>query len=155
MFLLDNVLIILVVMALFFLIFTFLNIYTFGKDFLTSVYLTFIFLDLFFKMPLKAVNSVYGEREKLLEALDNDNKLTDEQKNKIRHILEKRSRLFITLYKAGEFSYTELMISLTEWFKNRPFKVKLVRTSAAKNRKKKYETKYLSEKKKDLICLEA
>ncbi|MES9645541.1 hypothetical protein ABU169_19075 [Bacillus velezensis] len=153
MFLLDNFIIILVVMVLFFLIFTFLNIYTFGKDFLTSVYLTFIFLDLFFKMPLKAVNSVYSEREKLLEKLEADTKLTDEQKNNIRHVLAKRSRLFIALYRAGEFSYTELMISLTEWYKNRPFKV--VRTSAAKQRKKNYETKYLSEKKKDLICLEA
>lgn len=120
---------------------------------MTSVYLTFIFLDLFFKMPLKAVNSVYSEREKLLEKLEADTKLTDEQKNNIRHVLAKRSRLFIALYRAGEFSYTELMISLTEWYKNRPFKV--VRTSAAKQRKKNYETKYLSEKKKDLICLEA
>ncbi|MEH7771262.1 hypothetical protein [Bacillus velezensis] len=153
MFLLDNFIIILVVMVLFFLIFTFLNIYTFGKDFLTSVYLTFIFLDLFFKMPLKAVNSVYSEREKLLEKLEADTKLTDEQKNNIRHVLAKRSRLFIALYRAGEFSYTELMISLTEWYKNRPFRV--VRTSAVKQRKKNYETKYLSEKKKDLICLEA
>ncbi|MCM3212775.1 MULTISPECIES: hypothetical protein [Bacillus] len=152
MFLLDNILIILLAMAVLFLLFTFLNILTFGKDFLTSVFLTVIFLDLFFKMPFKAVNSVYGEREKLYKALEKDTKLTDEQKNKIRHILEKRSRIFITLYRAGEFSYTELLISLTEWYKNRPFKVK-VRISVAKQ-KKDYENKYLSNMKKDLTCLE-
>ncbi|PAE61148.1 hypothetical protein CHH88_04580 [Bacillus subtilis] len=150
MFLIDNVLIILLAMALFFVIFTFFNIYTFAKDFLTSVFLTFIFLDLFFKMPLKAVNSVYGDREKLLEALKNDTKLTDEQKNKIRHILARRYRLFIALYKAGEFSYTELMISLTDWFKNKPFRVK-VRISAAKEKKKTYESKYLNEKRKKTL----
>ncbi|MFP7275667.1 hypothetical protein SFC17_12135 [Bacillus paralicheniformis] len=138
-------------MAMLFLLFTFLNIYTFGKDLLTSVFLTVIFFDLFFKMPFKAVNIVYSERKKLLENLEKDTKLTDEQKNKIRHILGRRSRIFLTLYRAGEFSYTDLLISLTEWYKNKPFKVRI---SVAKQRKKSYENKYLSDMKKDLTCIE-
>lgn len=70
--------------------------------------------------------------KKLLENLEKDTKLTDEQKNKIRHILGRRSRIFLTLYRAGEFSYTDLLISLTEWYKNKPFKVRI---SVAKQRK--------------------
>lgn len=69
MFLLDNILYILLAMAMLFLLFTFLNIYTFGKDLLTSVFLTVIFFDLFFKMPFKAVNIVYSERKKIIGKL--------------------------------------------------------------------------------------
>ncbi|EFV79581.1 hypothetical protein HMPREF1013_00180 [Bacillus sp. 2_A_57_CT2] len=150
MFLLDNVFIILLVTAAMFVIFTLLNIRTFSPDLITSAYLTTIFFDLFFKMPFKAVNTVFSERDKLLRELEKDEKLTEEQKEKIRYIFEKRSRIFLTLYKAGEFSYTELMINLTEWYKNKPFRVRI---SVAKQKRKSYETKYLSDVKKDLVCL--
>lgn len=150
MFLLDNVVIILLVTAAMFLIFTLLNIRTFTPDLITAGYLTVIFLDLFFTMPFKSVNIVFSERVKLLRELEKDQKLTEEQKEKIRHIFEKRSRIFITLYKAGEFSYTELMVNITEWYKNKPFRVRI---SVAKPKKKSYETKYISDVKKDLAYL--
>jgi hypothetical protein len=151
MFLLDNVLIILLVAAALFVFFTFLNIHTFSQGFVTTGYLTVIFFELFFKMPFKAVNIVYDEREKFLVRLEKEVKMSEEHKEKIRYILKKRSRIFFSLFRAGEFSYTSLMINLTEWYKNKPFQVRI---EIVKQRKKSYETKYLSDMKRDLVCLE-
>ncbi|GMG79815.1 hypothetical protein ShirakiTA10_27770 [Bacillus safensis] len=152
-FLYENVLLIFVIAAMLFVVFTFFNIYTFAKDFSTAVYLTLIFFDLFFKMPFKAVQSVYNDRELLYKELDEDIKLTEEQKRIIRKILSKRYLIFKSLFKAGVFSYTELLIRLTDWYKNKPFKVK-VKISVEKQKKKDYERKYLNNMKKDLTCLE-
>ncbi|UQD53294.1 hypothetical protein C0971_15645 [Bacillus methanolicus] len=152
MFLLDNIVIILAFTVLFFGIFTFLNICTFSRDALTALFLTFIFFDLFFKMPFKAVNEMYEDREKILKWIEKNAKLTDDQKQKIHFILQKRTRLFFTLYRSGCFSYSGLMVSLTEWYKNKPF---TVRFEFVKQKKKSYESKYISHMKKDISGLEA
>jgi hypothetical protein len=152
MFILDNIVIILVFSAILFVFFTYLNISTFSRSALTALFLTFIFFDLFFKMPFKAIQSMYKEREKILKGLEKDERLTYEQKQKIHFILQKRTRLFVTLYKSGGFSYSWLMLSLTQWYKNKPF---TVRIEFFQQKKKSYETKYINDMKKDFPGLEA
>ncbi|WP_407974633.1 hypothetical protein AB6L51_03200 [Bacillus altitudinis] len=153
MFLYQNVLLLIPIAAILLIVFTFFNIYTFAKDFQTSAFLTVMFFDLLLSMPFKAVRAVYSEREHLYKELENDTRLTDEQKRSFRKILNKRYLIFIAFFKAGEFSYTGLLISLTDWYKNKPFKFK-VRISVEKQKKKDYEKKYLNNMKKDLTCLE-
>lgn len=152
MFLLDNFVIILLVSAALFVFFTFINIMTFSRDTLTAIYLTFIFFDLFIRMPFKVVNSTYQDREKLIKSLEKDKKITVESRKKLDYIFQKRTRIFMFLYRAGLFSYTSRMISMTSWYKNRPFRVRI---KLLKQRKQSYETKYIRDMKKDLVSLEA
>jgi hypothetical protein len=151
MFLLSNALIILMLTILLFVGFTFLNIRTFSRNTLTALFLTFIFFDLFFKMPFKAVNEMYAERDKFLKSIKKNAKLSDDHKEKLSANLENKTRLFFALYKSGVFSYSDLMISLTEWYKNKPF---TVRIAFVKQKKKSYETKYIRDMKKEISTLE-
>lgn len=152
MFILDNVLIILMFTLFLFVLFTFMNILTFSRGFLTAVYLTFIFFDLFFRMPFKVIQLMYNDRDKVLKSIEKSTKLTEEQKQFTKHILQKRTRLFVAFYKAGQFSYSEVMESLGKWYKNKPFKVRI---KFDKQKKQSYESKYINDKKKDFVGLEA
>lgn len=143
--------IILILVAFLFILFTFLTILTFSRGFLTAIYLTFIFFDMFFRMPFKAIQSMHNDREKIIKNLAKSDKLSNEHKEYITYILQKRSRLFVSLYKAGEFSYSELMVSLGTWYKNQPFKV---RVNFSKQKRKSYESKYINSLKKDITGLE-
>lgn len=145
MFLLDNYILLLVVALLLFLMFTFLNIRTFTRDFVTAAFLTIIFIDILFRMPFKAINLIYKDREKILKKIENDNTLDPERAKKMKYILKKRIRIFCLFLKAGEFSYTRKLLNMANWYKNKPFSVKV---SIIKQRKESYENKYLQEMEK-------
>lgn len=156
MFLLDNVIIILLLGVLLFGIFTSLNIHTFSRSKTTTLYLTIMFFSSFFKLPFKATEIVYENRINFIERANNDKKLTQEHKEYMKRLLSKRHRIFIALYKSGYFSYSERLISLTDWYKNRPFTVK-IRIKFLEDEKKKmrsYENKSLNEIKKSLTLSE-
>jgi hypothetical protein len=150
MFILDNVFMIMTFAVILFFVFTFLNILTFSKGTFTSFILTLIFFDLFFKMPFKAIQTIYQEKDVIIKAIEKDKKYTIEQKQRMIYVLQKRTRLFIAFYKAGEFSYTELMISFRKWYIKKPFKYQL---DFMKLRARSYENKYLTNLKKEFNCI--
>lgn len=148
MLILENVFIVLSLVLLFILTFTFINILAFTKDFATGIFLTFIFFDLFLRMPFKSINIIYNDKEKLMKKVDKDKELSVQDKKQFKLILQSKFKLFVVLYKTGEFSYSELMTSLRKWFFKKPFKV---RVRVAHMNRKRFEDKYLNDMKKDLI----
>lgn len=151
MFILSNILIILVVAIAFFLLFTLLNIHSFTNDFQTSLYLTFIFCDLFIRMPFVSINFMYSEREKILKKVRKDKNIPQHYKDHFEYLYQKKSRLFFFFYKMGLFSYNNLMRNVHHWYSTKPF---TVRISFTKQKRKSFEDKYLRDLKKDLSSLD-
>ncbi|NOP79605.1 hypothetical protein HNV23_08915 [Bacillus paranthracis] len=156
MFLVDNIVVVLIFAGILFIFFTFLNIATFARGFETSLLLTVAFFDLFFRMPFKAVNKVYNEREKIIRAVSKSKKMDEEQKELIIYTLQNRWRIFKVFYKAGEFSYSGNIETIREWYLKKPFEVKLrFQIKIFKQKKENLERSYINDVKKEfegLLC---
>lgn len=148
MFILENVLITFLVMVSLLLLFTFFNVLSFTKDVITGIYLTFIFFDLYFRMPYKAINNIYNDREKLVKKINKQKDIPDKQKEQFKHLLKNRYRLFLLFFKSGGFSYTDLMSNFERWFTKKPFKV---RVKVIRMNRQRFENKYLNDFRKDIL----
>ncbi|WP_330948903.1 hypothetical protein [Virgibacillus sp. MG-45] len=151
MFILENVFIALVVAVLFFILFTFANILVYTRDFLTGVFLTIIFFDLFLRMPFKAVNRIYGEKEKIIRKLKKSQLSIQEQELIIKNV-QSRPKLFFMLYRLGELSYSELMMNLKKWYTKKPFRIRI---KVVHMNRKRFEDKYFHDLQKELSTLES
>lgn len=150
MFLHDNILLILFVAFVLFFVFTSFNISTFSRSLTTTLYLTFVFFGSFFKMPFKATRMIFEDRDRIIEAAYKDNDLNNDHIKELKKHLQNRMRVFLFLYRMGFFSYTESLISLTEWYKNKPFTVKIKLINHNK-KKRSFENKYMSEIQKSVL----
>ncbi|WP_400194631.1 hypothetical protein [Lysinibacillus telephonicus] len=149
MFLIDNVLIALIFALFLFVLFTIVNVYSFTRDILTSMFLSANLLYLFFVMPFKGVNRIHKNRKGLIKHLRKDPNLDADDIAALRTLLASKKRIFILLFKNGTFSYNDLVLQFSNWYLNKPFKIRL-RISFSKKVKQQYETAYITELQNDL-----
>lgn len=147
MFALDNVIIIMFFGFVFFLVFSFLNVLTFTKDALTAIYLTLMFCYFFFVMPFKAINTMHKNREQVIDQLIEENELNEDEITKMRNLLSKRYKLFISLFKAGELSYSDTLNNIRSWYRQKPFRLRIKFHS---QNKKAYEVNYMKDLQNDI-----
>ncbi|PIC63459.1 hypothetical protein CSV79_11735 [Sporosarcina sp. P13] len=143
MFLMDNVIIILFTAVIFFFLFTFVNIYSFCNHGLTGILLTAKFLYLFFIMPFKGTADIYNDRKKIIRSIKKDKQISSSDKLHLEIIIKSRWKTFRVLYKAGAFSYGELMLRYARWYLNKPFQYD-VKINTPDKKVSAYEQQYIS-----------
>lgn len=111
--------------------------------------MTVNFLYLFLVMPFRGTKNIYKTRKKILKKLSKDRRFSNEEKEEIAKIVSSRVRLFILLYRAGAFSYGDLMINFAKWYLNKPFTIG-VEFKQTKKQKYAYENQYISYLEHDL-----
>lgn len=143
MFLMGNIIVILFATLFFFLLFTFVNVFSFCKHGLTSVLLTFKFLQLFFVMPFRGTAGVYNDRKKIMRKVKKDKNLNRSEKAIIEKVLNSKWELFKVLYKSGAFSYGSVMVRFARWYLNKPFHYDVEIRSSGKKANA-YEKQYIN-----------
>ncbi|AOH53362.1 hypothetical protein ABE28_003280 [Peribacillus muralis] len=150
MYLIGNVLIALLFAVLLFVLFTFVNVHSFSKHPFTSFFLTLSFLYLFLIMPFKGTNKIYKSKNKIMKSIKKDRTLSSADRHQIEKIISNKLKIFYVLFKSGAFSYNELMLELSQWYLNKPFKFKLNIKIKVTKAKHEYENAYISSLQKDL-----
>lgn len=140
MLILDNFAIVFVFFFAFFILLTYLRIYTHVKHVLTSLILMYFFFDLFFRLPFKFVNSVYNERHEFLKQ-NPHNKKTEK-------ILNSKVRIFIAFYKQGLFSYSRVLSAMMKRYKMRPFRFRV--SVSISNKRQSIEKGYIKDISKEV-----
>lgn len=149
MFLMENVVIALLCMALIFIVFTFVNVYSFCKDVLTGLILTINVLYLFLIMPFKGVNQIHHNRNKIVHHMKKNPDFSMKDREEFKRLLNSKIKIFILLYKNSAFSYNELILTVARWYVDNPFQLRL-RFKYTRELKEKYEDNYMDYLKQDL-----
>lgn len=152
MLIVSNVIIGLLVGVVLFVIFTALNIYTFTRHFITTLFLTGIFFNLFLKMPFTAIGTAYETREKIVRKARAKG-LPEENVAYLNRQLSSKVRIFFFLIKSGNLSYSGLMEHLNEWYYKKPFKVHVrIHIKELKSSKISYQHRYLDAVKSEIYA---
>lgn len=137
MFLLDNLWIVLLIGMLFFIAFTYINIYVEVNEAWPSLIYTIIFFNHFLRTPLQSVNTLYKIEEELWDQVFDERKISLEKQMRLKKVLRSRLSIFLVLSRAGMFSYRDTMSALINSIKEEriiisSFKERIIESNADK-----------------------